>query len=451
MDCDPLVAQDRARGERSRAAVRDCARLVARAQEFLGQDAARRAGAYAAGAAAGRHRLLALDLVWPPRADRRVSGRPFRHRVLVPVDRSGALLRRDGISAAGAADPPCYRSNRPQTRGCRRNARRRPPLGVPHRHAAAGDAGAHRRPGALLRQGPGRIRRDHHLRLQHSGRDANNFRGDLHLDPGPRRRCGGGPPGAGRNRDLACGACRGRMARAPSRHALSGGMSMLALDVEKRLGEFSLAARFETAGGVTALFGASGAGKTTLVNMIAGLIAPDRGHIRLNDTVLFDSANRINVPAHRRRIGYVFQEGRLFPHLSVAGNLDYGRRMCRLARDRAETARIVDLLDIGHLLDRRPGKLSGGERQRVAFGRALLMRPRLLLLDEPLASLDAARKREILPYLQKLRDEVPMVYVSHHAPELKRIATSVVLLEAGRVVATGGIDVLDAATAEVVA
>jgi len=224
---------------------------------------------------------------------------------------------------------------------------------------------------------------------------------------------------------------------------------MLAVDVEKRLGDFSLAARFETAGGVTALFGASGAGKTTLVNMIAGLLSPDRGRIRLDDTVLFDSAARIDVPAHRRRIGYVFQEGRLFPHLSVAANLDYGRRMRGLARDGAETARIVNLLDIGHLLDRRPGKLSGGERQRVAFGRALLMRPRLLLLDEPLASLDAARKREILPYLQKAH--VPMVYVSHHAPELKRIATSVVLLEGGRVAAAGGLDVLDAATAELMA
>ena len=226
---------------------------------------------------------------------------------------------------------------------------------------------------------------------------------------------------------------------------------MLSIDVEKRLGDFSLAARFEAAGGVTALFGASGAGKTTLVNTIAGLIAPDRGRIRLDDTVLFDSVSRVHVPAHRRRIGYVFQEGRLFPHLSVAANLDYGRRMCGLALDAAEMTRIVNLLDIGHLLDRRPGKLSGGERQRVAIGRALLMRPRLLLLDEPLASLDAARKREILPYLEKLRDEVPMVYVSHHAPELKRIATSVVLLEAGRVAATGGIEVLDAATAELMA
>jgi molybdate transport system ATP-binding protein len=227
-------------------------------------------------------------------------------------------------------------------------------------------------------------------------------------------------------------------------------MTMLAVEVEKRLGGFSLVARFQTAGGVTALFGPSGSGKTTLANMIAGLIAPDRGRIALDDNVLFDSATRIDVPAHRRRIGYVFQEGRLFPHLTVAANLDYGRRMCGLARDPVETERIVALLDIGHLLGRRPGKLSGGERQRVAVGRALLMRPRLLLLDEPLASLDAARKREILPYLQRLRDEthVPMIYVSHHAPELKRIATSAVLLDGGRVVAAGGLEVLAAATAE---
>jgi molybdate transport system ATP-binding protein len=229
-------------------------------------------------------------------------------------------------------------------------------------------------------------------------------------------------------------------------------MTMLAVDVDKRLGDFSITARFETAAGVTALFGPSGAGKTTVVNMIAGLVAPDRGRITLADAVLFDSARRIDVPAHRRRIGYVFQEGRLFPHLSVAGNLDYGRRMCGLASDPTQMARIVELLDLGHLTDRRPGKLSGGERQRVAVGRALLMRPRLLLLDEPLASLDAARKREILPYLERLRDEVgiPMVYVSHHAGELRRIATSVVRLDAGRVGSVGGKELLDAVDADAV-
>jgi molybdate transport system ATP-binding protein len=223
-------------------------------------------------------------------------------------------------------------------------------------------------------------------------------------------------------------------------------MTMLSVDVEKRIGELSLAARFETTAGVTALFGPSGAGKTTIVNMIAGLVAPDRGRIALDDTVLFDSATKTNVPAHRRHIGYVFQEGRLFPHLSVAQNLDYGRRMSGLPADPAENERVIELLHIRPLLDRRPGKLSGGERQRIAVGRALLMRPRLLLLDEPLASLDARRKAEILPYLERLRDEgnIPMVYVSHQAAEVRRIATSVVWLDEGRVTAVRGVELLDA-------
>ena len=227
-------------------------------------------------------------------------------------------------------------------------------------------------------------------------------------------------------------------------------MTMLAVDVEKRLGQFSIAAQFKTEPGVAALFGPSGAGKTTVVNMIAGLVTPDRGRIAIADTVLFDSKARINVPTHQRRIGYVFQEGRLFPHLSVASNLDYGRRMSGLPADLVETNRIIELLDIAHLIDRRPGKLSGGERQRVAVGRALLMRPRLLLLDEPLAALDAARKREILPYLERLRDEVPMVYVSHHAGELRRIATSVVRIDGGRVAAVGGKELLEEVDADAV-
>jgi len=151
------------------------------------------------------------------------------------------------------------------------------------------------------------------------------------------------------------------------------------------------------------------------------------------------------VPPHLRRIGYVFQEGRLFPHMSVRQNLDYGRRMSARPRDAKGFDRIVALLDIGHLLDRRPRLLSGGERQRVAVGRALLMQPRLLLLDEPLASLDAAHKREILPYLVRLRDEagIPIVYVSHTAAELRRIATTVVRLDAGRVVGSGGLELLE--------
>ncbi len=219
---------------------------------------------------------------------------------------------------------------------------------------------------------------------------------------------------------------------------------MLAVDVEKQLGAFQVAVKFEAVGGATALFGPSGAGKTSLVNMIAGLLTPDRGSIALDDIVLFDGARGINVPPHRRRIGYVFQEGRLFPHLNVRQNLDYGRRMSGRARDAKAFGRIADLLDVAHLLDRRPRMLSGGERQRVAVGRALLMHPHLLLLDEPLASLDAARKQEILPYLIRLRDDggVPIVYVSHTAAEVRRIATAIVRLDGGRVVAVGGTELL---------
>jgi molybdate transport system ATP-binding protein len=219
---------------------------------------------------------------------------------------------------------------------------------------------------------------------------------------------------------------------------------MLAVDVEKTLGEFSLHAAFEAAGGATALFGPSGAGKTSLINMVAGLLRPDRGCIVLDGETLFDAAKRIDVPAWRRRIGCVFQEGRLFPHLSVRQNLDYGRWMGGHDADPAGFARVVELLDTGALLDRRPGKLSGGERQRVAVGRALLMRPRLLLLDEPLASLDTARKQDILPYLVRLRDEakVPMIYVSHDAGEVRQIASRVVRLDSGKVTAAGGAELL---------
>jgi molybdate transport system ATP-binding protein len=219
---------------------------------------------------------------------------------------------------------------------------------------------------------------------------------------------------------------------------------VLTVEVEKQLGDFLLHASFESAGGATALFGPSGAGKTSIINMVAGLLRPDRGRIVLDGDVLFDDTARTNVPAWRRRIGCVFQEGRLFPHLSVRHNLDYGRWVSGAAADPKAFTHVAELLDIGPLLDRRPGKLSGGERQRVAVGRALLMRPRLLLLDEPLASLDAARKADILPYLERLRDEgsVPMIYVSHDAVEVRRIASRVVRLEAGRVTAAGGAELL---------
>jgi molybdate transport system ATP-binding protein len=219
---------------------------------------------------------------------------------------------------------------------------------------------------------------------------------------------------------------------------------MLRVDVSKQLGEFALQASFTSEGRVTGLFGASGAGKTSLINIVAGLLTPDRGIVAIDGDVLDDTSTGLHVPPHRRRIGYVFQDARLFPHLDVRGNLDYGRRMNRLTDDPAARKRVIDLLDIGELLDRRPGKLSGGERQRVAFGRALLSKPRLLLLDEPLGSLDEDRKLEILPYLVRLRDEarIPMVYVSHDAAELRQLATQIVMLRHGRIAAFGGVKVL---------
>ncbi len=223
---------------------------------------------------------------------------------------------------------------------------------------------------------------------------------------------------------------------------------MLKVDIEKQLGDFRLEASFTSNGLVTGLFGNSGAGKTSIINMIAGLTVPDRGRISLDNDVLDDSTSGVHVPPHRRRIGYVFQDARLFPHLSVRQNLDYGRRMNGLAHDDAIEKRTIDLLDIGHLLVRRPAQLSGGERQRVALGRALLAKPKLLLLDEPLGALDDERKAEILPYFIRLRDEtrVPMVLVSHDAGEMRQLATNVVMLKGGKVVAFGGVEVLPTVT-----
>ena len=224
---------------------------------------------------------------------------------------------------------------------------------------------------------------------------------------------------------------------------------MLRVDIAKQLGEFALEAAFTSEGRVTGLFGASGSGKTSLVNIIAGLLRPDRGVIALDDEILDDTTRGVHVPPHRRRIGYVFQDARLFPHMDVGQNMDYGRRMNGMPADPAQNRHVTELLDIGHLLDRRPGRLSGGERQRVALGRALLSKPRLLLLDEPLGSLDEGRKVEILPYLVRLRDEanVPMVYVSHDAAEMRQLATQIVMLKGGKVTALGGVKVLAGTTA----
>jgi len=221
---------------------------------------------------------------------------------------------------------------------------------------------------------------------------------------------------------------------------------VLDVDVTHRLGAFTLAARFQSNGRLTALFGPSGSGKTSLVNIIAGLSRPASGQVVVEGETLLDTATGIIVPKHRRRIGYVFQEARLFPHLTVRQNLLFGRWFAP-ADDAADVTleQVVDLLGIAHLLPRRPGTLSGGEKQRVAIGRALLARPRLLLMDEPLAALDDARKGEILPYIERLRDEmhIPVVYVSHAVEEIVRLATHVVVLDQGTVQACGPIgDVL---------
>ncbi|MBK1698681.1 molybdenum ABC transporter ATP-binding protein [Rhodovibrio salinarum] len=218
---------------------------------------------------------------------------------------------------------------------------------------------------------------------------------------------------------------------------------MLDVSVVKSLGPFGLNAHFTCpAKGIVALFGRSGAGKTSLVNALAGLVRPDAGRIAVGESVLFDSDHGIDLLPENRRIGYVFQEGRLFPHYSVRGNLLYGAK--RAPKDAAGVTldQVVALLGLGDLLSRRPRDLSGGEKQRVALGRALLARPRLLLMDEPLASLDQPRKEEVLPFIERLRDELdlPIVYVTHAMEEIVRLADTMVLLDDGQVAATGPVE-----------
>jgi len=218
-----------------------------------------------------------------------------------------------------------------------------------------------------------------------------------------------------------------------------GAPMTLQVDVRHRRGDFTLDLRFDAAQGVTALFGPSGAGKTTALDLIAGLERPSSGRIAIDNEVMVDTAARTWVPSHLRRVGYVFQDSRLFPHLSVRQNLEYGTRFAGKRGRAPEGADIVELLGLGTLLDRRPATLSGGEKQRVAIARALLSAPRILLLDEPMAALDIARRAEILPYLARVREQagVPIVHVSHALPEVARLADTVVLLEAGRVTAVG--------------
>jgi molybdate transport system ATP-binding protein len=216
--------------------------------------------------------------------------------------------------------------------------------------------------------------------------------------------------------------------------------------IEKKLGGFMLDVKLDAPeSGVTALFGRSGMGKTSVINALAGLMRPDRGRIVVGGATLFDSERGINLPPEKRRLGYVFQEARLFPHYSVRGNLLYGAKS-RGAKDQSGPGfdAVVDLLGIQELLARRPADLSGGEKQRVAIGRALLASPRLLLMDEPLASLDGPRKNEIMPFIERLRDELklPIFYVSHEMEEIIRLADLLVLLDAGKVAASGSVEEL---------
>lgn len=216
----------------------------------------------------------------------------------------------------------------------------------------------------------------------------------------------------------------------------------LNVDIQSKLGAFELDVQLRTKAGTTVVFGRSGSGKTSLINAIAGLTTPDQGRIAFRDTVLFDARSGIHVPSHQRRIGYVFQNARLFPHLSVAQNLDFGARFAKEPLSVAERRQMIDTLGIAPLLNRRIAALSGGEQQRVALGRALLSVPRLLLMDEPLAALDTARKQEILPYFERLHAQggPPMIYVTHDMSEIVRLADNIVVLRDGRSVVGGTVE-----------
>lgn len=208
----------------------------------------------------------------------------------------------------------------------------------------------------------------------------------------------------------------------------------ISIDVRKKLGSFELQATFELPAGFTAIIGRSGSGKTALLNVISGLTRPESGHIVIAGQTLIDIANKVDIPAHKRRIGYVFQEARLFPHLTVRQNLTYGRWFAPQIGKSTSLDSVVELLGIDRLLSRNISRLSGGEKQRIAIGRALLTSPRLLLMDEPLSALDRERKEEIVPYLSRLQAEtnIPIIYVTHLLDEVADLATSLIEMSEGR-------------------
>jgi molybdate transport system ATP-binding protein len=211
---------------------------------------------------------------------------------------------------------------------------------------------------------------------------------------------------------------------------------VIEIDVAHRFGAFGLEARIAASGRVLAICGASGAGKTSLLAIVAGLMRPDAGRVVVDETVFLDTAKGVDLAPRLRRIGYVFQEPRLFPHLSVAQNLRYGRRFTPAVRRFVDFDAVISLLGLEALLARRPEGLSGGEKQRVAIGRALLVSPRLLLLDEPLSALDDARRLDILGYIEKMRDafSIPIIFVSHRISEIERLASDIAVLDRGRLV-----------------
>lgn len=217
---------------------------------------------------------------------------------------------------------------------------------------------------------------------------------------------------------------------------------MIRVRAKAKIEAFQLDAEFECPdGGLIALFGRSGSGKTSIINSISGLLEPNSGEIEIDGTVLFSSEKRINLRPERRKVGMVFQDGRLFPHLDVRRNLLYGAKRSREAGS-FDPDMAIDLLGLQDLLDRKPARLSGGEKQRVAIGRALLANPRILLMDEPLSALDGARKADILPAIERLRDEagIPIIYVSHAMEEVARLADTMVILDEGRVAAVGSVE-----------